>query len=89
MPKDTVEYRKYVTGSATIKIGLSKLLTLMLFPFNIDPNITINIWDWTWGMKKYLIDAAGELDCHILWKISEEETFGASIQRWLSGLKKT
>jgi len=70
-PKDTIEWTTIVSGQ--ISLGINNLFKLIPFPIgqeiaNLIP-ITINPWKFDWKIAKYLINAVGELDYNIYWKL--------------------
>ncbi len=76
-PKDETRYKELLSGNVKINLGISALLKFVPFPLGeYIPdllNIEINPWQFKWGITKYNIDACGEKDCNIYWKIYETE----------------
>lgn len=75
-PDDKIEKIKVIGGK--ISLGVSKLLKFIPSPIGqiaadlID--IEINPWEFEWNIKKYMIDACGEKNYNLYWKIYQTDT---------------
>lgn len=74
-PDDEIRKIKIVGGK--ISLGISKLLKFVPSPIGqiaadlID--IEINPWEFEWNIKNYMIDACGEKNYHLYWKIYQTD----------------
>jgi hypothetical protein len=70
-PNDLFKVVQIISGK--IGLGITKLLKLIPFKLGEEVsellNIDINPWKFSWGYKRYMIDAAGIKDYKIHWKI--------------------
>ncbi len=71
-PKDDVKHIKVVGGK--INLGISNLLKLIPFPIDGSISNLLNIvelepWKFEWGFDRYEIEAAGELNYKVYWRI--------------------
>lgn len=76
-PKDETTYTELLKGKVKINLGVTTLLKFIPVPLGgqfLDLlSIEINPWEFEWGISNYLIDACGEKDCNIYWKIYETD----------------
>lgn len=74
-PADTTEYKKLLSGQVKINLGLTKLLSLVPSPIGqaiaglLDLQLIVNPWEFSWGITRYKIDAAGKKDYKVYWKL--------------------
>jgi hypothetical protein len=74
-PDDKIKKIKAISGK--VSLGVSKFLKLI--PSSVGQvaanliDIEINPWEFEWNIKKYMIDACGEKNYNLYWKIYQTE----------------
>jgi len=89
MPDDRIKNIKIVDGK--ISVGITKLLKFLPAPLGqVMPDVLdINISrEFKWGFDKYEIDAAGEKDYRIYWKIYDTNVAQGFSPRMIIKAKK-
>ena len=75
-PNDTIQKINIVSGK--VSLGLTKALTLIPGPIGKTIsgllNIDLNPWEFQWNMSKCQIDAAGEKNHEVYWKLYKTNT---------------
>ncbi len=76
-PKNEISYTKLLSGNVKINLGVTSFLKLVPMPLGeIIPDllsIDINPWEFEWGIKKCSIDACGESDCNVSWRLYDTD----------------
>lgn len=74
-PKDETKYTNLLSGNVKINLGVTTFLKFIPAPFGEHISdllhIDINPWEFKWGIDRYMIDACGENNCDVYWKIYE------------------